>query len=202
MASICWIISVLFSSLSDTWCSNCWIFICVWQVCTTLQCWTWRDAILLMHVWNLFQVCFHFGLVLGNDPYNSIHYYYYYYYEKASVAITWKVIWCFLELSSCYLLYIWRSILIGVCLKIMQRNEIPETPSFRIFSHWSSKYSMCACHFSGCQRLPFKNLLHGLLMQNCKYLQLLVPKLCLPKYWVYVDAMAQEALLYCKPILS
>ena len=38
-----------------------------------------------MHVWNLFQVCFLFGLVLANDPYNSIHYYYYYYYyEKAS----------------------------------------------------------------------------------------------------------------------
>ena len=84
MVSICWIISVLVGSLSDTWCSSCWIFICVWQVCTTLQCWTWRDAILLMHVWNLFQVCFLFGLVLANDPYNSIHYYYYYYYEKAS----------------------------------------------------------------------------------------------------------------------
>ena len=121
---------------------------------------------------------------------------------KKPPAITWKVIWCFLELSSCYLSYIWRLILIRICIKIMQRNEIPETPSFRIFSHWSSKYSMCACHFSGCQRLPFKNLLHGLLMQNCKYLQLLVPKLCLLKYWVYVDAMAQEALLCCKPILS
>ena len=199
MASICWIISVLFGSLSDTWCSSCWIFICVWQVCTTLQCWTWRDAVLLMHVWNIFQVCFLFGLVLANDPYNSIRYYYY--YEKAS-GYYLESNMMFFELSSCYLLYMWRLILIRICIKIMQRNKIPETPSFRIFSHWSSKYSMCACHFSGCERLPFKNLLHGLLMQNCKYLQLLVPKLCLLKYWVYVDAMAQEALLCCKPILS
>ena len=35
-----------------------------------------------MHLWNLFQVCFLFGVVLANDPYNSVRYYYY--CEKAS----------------------------------------------------------------------------------------------------------------------